>query len=383
MEPAIQALWLTLAHCPGPGPRAALCLLNHFGSLEAVFRADRVSLTTVLHGEGAIRADSIDSAAAAVLRGPDNAALAADLAWLAGEQHHLVTWGDPDYPPLLREIPDPPVVLYVQGQRQLLASPQIAIVGSRNPTPLGVQNAEAFAAALVQNGLTITSGLALGVDGAAHRGALEAGGTTLAVAGTGLDRVYPPRHRELAHAIAARGALVSEFPIGTPVRAGNFPVRNRLISGLSLGVLVVEAAQRSGSLITARLAAEQGREVFALPGSIHSPLARGCHALIRQGAKLVETAEHVLEELGPLAAVARQAASRPSPSLAPLERRLFDCLGYDPLHIDAIIEHSGLTADRVSSILLQLELRGLVLAGPGGYQRAHPERPGADERDSI
>jgi DNA processing protein len=261
----------------------------------------------------------------------------------------------------------------VQGDRALLARPQLAVVGSRNPTPVGRQNATAFARALAQAGLGITSGLALGIDTAAHQGALDAGGTTLAVAGTGLDRVYPPRNRALAHAIAARGALVSEFAVGAGPRAEHFPRRNRLISGMSLGVLVVEAALQSGSLITARLAGEQGREVFALPGSIHSPLARGCHALIRQGAKLVETAQHILEELGPLARAATTAAApdrRLVPGLAPLEAQLLECLGYEATHIDALIERSGLTPDAVSSILLALELRGVVLAGPAGYQRA-------------
>ncbi len=376
MSPAIQILWLTLAHLPGLGYRGRIMLVERFASIETLFAADRPSLHAAFEDESIFSVGHADPPVAidAILSGPKPATFAADLAWLTEEDHHLVTWSDSDYPPLLREIPDPPAVLYVNGQRESLNHPQLAIVGSRNPTPLGAQNASAFARSLVQSGLSITSGLALGIDAAAHRGALEAGGTTIAVAGTGLDRVYPARHRELAHTIAARGALVSEFPIGTPARAGNFPVRNRLISGLSLGVLVVEAAVQSGSLITARLAGEQGREVFALPGSIHSPLARGCHALIRQGAKLVETAVHILEELGPLAQIAqgqpRPVISTNAPALAPLERQLLDCLGYDPMHVDAVIDRSGLTADTVSSILLQLELRGLVLAGPSGYQRA-------------
>lgn len=373
MNPAIQLLWLTLAHVPGLGPRGRAALVKRFPSIEALFAADRAALETALHDSLASFSDRADpgAAIAAILRGPETRAFVPDLAWLAEERHHLISWGDADYPALLREIPDPPLVLYVHGERSALSQPQLAIVGSRNPTPLGAQNASAFARVLAQSGLAITSGLALGIDAAAHRGALEAEGKTIAVAGTGLDRVYPARHRDLAHRIAAEGALVSEFPIGTPARAEHFPVRNRLISGLSLGVLVVEAALKSGSLITARLAAEQGREVFALPGSIHSPLARGCHALIRQGAKLVETAEHVLEELGPLAQVTRQAVPQSeAPELALLEHRLFDCLGHDPMHMDALIDRSGLTADIVSSILLQLELRGLVLVGPGGYQRA-------------
>ncbi len=376
MNPATQTLWLTLARVPGLGPRGRIELLERCADIDALFAADRPTLKSSLSEITNLSAARTDAGAAidAVLRGPDAQSVAADLAWIAESGHHLLVWSDSDYPALLREIPDPPLVLYVHGDRALLARAQVAVVGSRNPTPLGAQNAAAFARALANVGLTITSGLALGIDAAAHRGALEAGGTTIAVAGTGLDRVYPARHRSLAHAIVEHGALVSEFPIGTPARAGNFPVRNRIISGLSLGVLVVEAALRSGSLITARLGDEQGREVFALPGSIHSPLARGCHALIRQGAKLVETAEHVLEELGPLAQLVQLASATETPStppvLAPLERQVIDCLSYDPTHVDTLIDRSGLTADIISSILLQLELRGLVLAGPGGYQRA-------------
>jgi DNA processing protein len=367
--------WLTLARLPGLGARARIALLERFGSIDELFAANRASLIAAFSDLERESVDRVDAAAAirALLREPDPRQVAPDLDWLAHEQRHLVTWLDADYPALLRQIPDPPLVLYVHGSRAALSLPQLAIVGSRNPTPLGRENAAAFARSLAERGLAITSGLALGIDAAAHRGALDAGGVTIAVCGTGLDRVYPPRNRELAHAIVARGALVSELPIGTPARPGNFPVRNRLISGLSLGVLVVEAALQSGSLITARLAGEQGREVFALPGSIHSPLARGCHALIRQGAKLVETAAHVLEELGPLAQVSLTTApiaAPAEPKLAPSERRLLDCLGHDPTHVDVLIDRSGLTADTVSSILLQLELRGLVLAGPGGYQRA-------------
>jgi DNA processing protein len=367
------SLWLTLARLPGLGPRARVVLLERFASIEAVFAASRATLAEIFTEETFAAAGRVDvqTAIAALMRGPDAQTVAPGIAWLAEPQRHLVTWGDPDYPPLLRQIADPPIVLYVHGRRELLVQPQLAIVGSRNPTALGRQTATAFARRLAGTGLAITSGLALGIDAAAHGGALEAGGVTIAVCGTGLDRVYPPRNRDLAHAIAAGGALVSELPIGTPVRPGNFPVRNRIISGLSLGVLVVEAALRSGSLITARLAAEQGREVFALPGSIHSPMARGCHALIRQGAKLVETATDILEELGALAQVSAIAAEAPAEtSLALTERQILDCLGYEPTRIDVLIERSGLTADTVSSILLQLELRGLVLNNAGRFQRA-------------
>lgn len=295
-----------------------------------------------------------------------------EIAWLAEPNHHLITLSDPRYPRLLREIADPPAALYVIGDPALLSATQLGIVGSRNPTPGGSETAYAFASYLTQSGLTITSGLAMGVDAAAHRGALEAGGNTIAVAGTGLDRVYPALHRELAHEIAARGALISEFPLGTPALAFNFPRRNRIISGLSLGVLVVEAALQSGSLITARLAAEQGREVFAIPGSIHNPLARGCHALIRQGAKLVETAADILEELGPIAQItipARQTdgVGNITSGLGVEAMTLLDCLGFDPTPVDSLIERSGLTPEAVSSMLLVLELQGHVVAAPGGH----------------
>jgi len=313
-------------------------------------------------------------AVAALQKGPDPAYLEVVRTWLAANrQHQLIVWTDDDYPALLREIPDPPVALYVVGERQWLTRPQLAIVGSRNPTPAGTEHARAFAGSLAQMGLVITSGLALGIDGAAHRGALDAGAATVAVCGTGLDRVYPARHRELAHAIAEHGALVSEFVLGSPPLPGHFPIRNRLISGLALGVLVVEAALESGSLITARLALEQGREVFAIPGSIHSPQSRGCHALIRQGAKLVENAADVLEELGALAGFASAAvaaAPRADVKLPTRALQLLDCLGHEPTTLDTLVERSGLTADAVSSMLVAFELDGLVAVMPGGrYQR--------------
>ena len=361
LPPSNLLLWLTLRRAPGVGARTQLGLLDHFGSIEKIFSASRGRLEKALVGNS--------EAISTILDGPDEAKLRPDLDWLAESGHHLLVWSDPDYPPLLREIPDPPVMLYIAGNRQLLSRPQLAIIGSRNPTPMGRENANAFARSLARAGLVVTSGMALGIDGAAHRGALESDGKTIAVTGTGLDRVYPARHRELAHEIVEHGALVSEFPLGTPPLPENFPVRNRIISGLSLGTLVVEAALQSGSLITARLAAEQGREVFAIPGSIHSPQARGCHALIRQGAKLVESAQDVLEELGPLASVTLQAARECStPALTPDSpmHTLLEHIGHDPVTIDALIERSGLTADAVSSMLLQMELNGLVSSCPGG-----------------
>jgi DNA processing protein len=302
--------------------------------------------------------------------------------WLAQPGHHLIAPDDTRYPVRLRQIENAPPALFVVGDPEVLAQPQLAIVGSRNPTPAGLDNAQAFAASLARAGLVITSGLALGIDAAAHQGALAAGGLTLAVCGTGLDRVYPARHRELAHAIARHGALVSEFPPGMPALAANFPRRNRLISGLSLGVLVVEAALQSGSLITARLAGAQGREVFAIPGSIHNPLARGCHRLLRDGAKLVESAQDVLEEIAPLLG----SAARPIPAAQPGRddaaaaavpgqpdpeyANLLQALGHEPARIDQLAERTGLTADALASMLLILELRGEVALVPGGaYQR--------------
>ena len=356
------SLWLALRRLPGVGHRTQLDLLEHFGSVENIFSAGAGLLEKALTGK--------PEAIRAILAGPDAPALQTELEWLREPGHHLITWADPGYPPLLREIPDPPLMFYVLGERALLSGPQLAVVGSRNPTPMGRENAHAFAKSLAAAGVTVTSGLALGIDGAAHRGALEAGGTTVAVAGTGLDRVYPARHRELAHEIVGHGgALVSEFPLGTPPLPENFPVRNRIISGLSLGTLVVEAALQSGSLITARLATEQGREVFAIPGSIHSPQARGCHALIRQGAKLVETAQDILEELGPLASLTRRATPENADAVRPLDpsmNALLEHIGHDPVTVDVLIERSGLTADAVSSMLLQMELNGLVSSCPGG-----------------
>ena len=269
------------------------------------------------------------------------------------------------------QLPDPPPLLYAHGNIELLCMPQLAMVGSRNPSSSGRQTATDFARHLGAAGLVITSGLALGIDAASHQGALDAGAGTIAVTGTGLDRVYPASHRELARSIAASGVLVSELPTGTPPLAENFPRRNRIISGLSLGTLVVEAAIRSGSLITARLAAEQGREVFAIPGSIHNPLARGCHRLIREGAKLVETASDVIDELGALAAACEPAAATAAQPDAPVELdqdylQLLEYMGFDEISIDRLVEQGQLTPAEVSSMLLQLEMGGFVAASHGG-----------------
>ena len=366
--------WLRIAAAPGLRPAALEALLAACGSGAA--------LVAAASSAGAMRAAGVDADAMPpeptrlALARPDPALLEAAAAWLAGAaDRRLVAWTDPCYPTLLREIPDPPAALFVAGRAEALAGLQLAIVGSRNPTPAGRENAREFARHLAGCGLTITSGLARGVDAAAHEGALAAGGWTVAVCGTGLDQVYPPAHAGLAAAIRERGALVSEFFPGTPPRRENFPRRNRLISGLALGVLVVEAGLRSGSLITARLAGEQGREVFAIPGSIHNPLARGCHRLLRQGARLVESGDDVLAELAPLAAAGLAAASpedavpesAPAPEeLDPEYRALLEACGYEPVTAEILVARTGLTAAEVSSMLLILELQGRLESGPGG-----------------
>ncbi len=362
MPPVADPAWLlALLRAPGIGPARFARLLDHFGSAAAVFAADGAELRSL----------ELPDAALDYLRRPDWRRVEQDLAWLGQPGNHLLRLDDPRYPLLLRQIPYPPPLLFVHGDPDCLRLPQLAIVGTRNPTPLGRETAQRFAAHLAEFGLVITSGLALGIDAAAHQGALAGGGRTIAVMGTSLDRVYPARNRDLAHAVAERGALISELAIGTPAMAENFPRRNRLISGLALGVLVVEAATQSGSLITARLANEQGREVFAIPGSIHNPLAKGCHALIRQGAKLVETAADILEELGALAAAAREPASRPAatPAAVALDeeyRQLLAAMGDEPVGIDLLVDRCGLTAEALSSMLLILELEGYVAAIPGG-----------------
>lgn len=341
-------------------------MLDYFDSAAGVFAASRSDW---------IQAGAPDTALN-YLSNPDWRLVEMDLTWLGQPDNHLLSLADSRYPLLLRQISYPPPVLFVHGDPDCLRMPQLAIVGSRNPTPLGRETAHLFAAHLSGAGMVVTSGLAFGIDAAAHEGALSGGGLTLAVMGTGLDRVYPAKHRDLAHAIAEHGALVSELSVGTPVTAENFPRRNRLISGLSLGVLVVEAAARSGSLITARLAVEQDREVFAIPGSIHNPLAKGCHALIRQGAKLVETAADILEELGSLAA----AVMTPMPGIAVKAgtldndyQQLLSSIGDAPASVDLLVERCELTAEVVSSMLLILELEGYVAAIPGGlYCRLKP-----------
>lgn len=371
--------WLTLILVPGLGPSGIGKLLGRFGGPQAICDAS----TTDLRALG-LKAPMIEA-----LRRPDARAISAAMSWSQHEDANILTLDDPRYPPLLGAITPAPPVLFVRGDVALLQEPQLAIVGSRNPTPGGVQTTHAFAAHLAALGLVITSGLASGIDAAAHSGALDRG-RTIAVLGTGPNRVYPAANRDLARRIAVEGALVSEFPPGVGPHASHFPRRNRTISGLSLGVLVTEAAPRSGSLITARHAAEQGREVFAIPGSIHNPLARGCHALIRDGAKLVDGVDQLLEELAPqlrdylpdadLASSPTPPARRPSvdssttrPEAASpgLEldadyRTLLECMGQDPVAPDELVERSGFTAQEVSSMLLLLELQGHVSCLPGG-----------------
>jgi len=352
--------WLRLTLIPGIGGENQRKLLRVFGLPEAVFSASHNDLRGVIG----------DRLALALLETDNVDLVKTACEWSTGENQHVVTIAESEYPQALLEIPDPPTLIYVRGHLELLNRPTLAMVGSRNPTPQGIQNAERFASALANAGLVIASGLALGIDAAAHRGALAADGGTVAFIGTGIDRIYPARNRELALEIGARGAIVSEFPIGTPVTAFNFPKRNRLISGLSRGVLVVEAAIESGSLITARLAGEQGREVFAIPGSIHSPQSRGCHKLIKQGAKLVETAQDVIEELCWGVANHVSVPTQEAVNVSPGQDDLLASMGFDPCGLDELASRSGLTADTLSVMLLHLELDGHIASLPGGrYQR--------------
>ncbi|WP_291011332.1 DNA-processing protein DprA [Hydrogenophaga sp.] len=359
MTPDELVAWLRLLGTPGVGPETARKLLAAFGPPEAVFEQSPVALSAVV-------GPKLQQALCVPSEGLDDT-VATTSAWLAsGANRHLLTLGDPRFPPELLQMVDPPLLLYVTGQIDALHHPRrLAVVGSRNPTPQGEQNARQFARALAEADVCIVSGLALGVDGAAHEGALAGGAPTIAVVGTGLDRVYPKRHLELAHRIAAQGAIVSEYPLGTPPLPANFPQRNRLIAGLSQGTLVVEAAIQSGSLITARLAAEQGREVFAIPGSIHAPQSRGCHALIRQGAKLVESAQDILEDLR----ITSPGASPGDDFIAPSPtdpEGLLSVMGFDPVSFDALQARTGLDTATLQARLLELELEGAIGRLPGG-----------------
>jgi DNA processing protein len=375
--PAAARAWLTLLRAPALGGVRIRNLLERFGSAEAALAA----------GPAGWRSAGLTEASISWLRKGDAAALDADLAWLQGDNTCLLTCADDDFPPLLAQTPNAPAALFLVGSSDALWHAQVGIVGSRNPTSGGRDNARSFTASLADAGLAITSGLAEGVDAVAHQTALERKAVTVAVMGTGPDRIYPAAHRELAHAIVAGGgALVSEFPPGTGAQREHFPRRNRIIAGLSLGVLVIEAGLRSGALITARLASEAGREVFALPGSIHNPMARGCHRLIRDGAALVESSKEVLDALAPaardlgtllrarLGSTSDLAGAGGLPAAAgtpvdPDQQRLWQALGHDPVGIDTLVERTGLTVEALSSMLLVMELDGRVAASHGRYAR--------------
>ena len=357
--------WLKLALAPSLQSASVAKLLNDYGSATEICTASAAIL----------RAAGLSKLCIAAIQSPDQQQMATTLEWLAADNHHLIHWQNDHYPELLRNTDQGPTCLFVSGDPELLGLPQIAIVGSRNATPAGLEIAQHFAAHLASCGLLVTSGLALGIDAAAHSGAIDGGGLTLAVLGTGPDIVYPQANAPLAARIEHYGALVSEFAPGTAVRRHRFPQRNRIIAGLSLGTLVVEAGVQSGSLITARLAAEFGREVFAIPGSIHNPVSKGCHRLIRQGAKLVEQAADIIEEIGEIVTsmiqLSQSEIEKPSvpetlSAIDPEHAKLLHYISYDPVSIDTLIRRSGLTAEELSSMLLILELQGRVQALSGG-----------------
>ena len=370
------ARWLSLSFIEGLGGQTLCQLLREFGSPANIYQAPNSLLRKLVS----------ETIANKISQGLDLVAVQASLDWLQEDGNHIITLADSNYPQLLLEISNPPPIIYAKGHVHWLNHPSIAMVGSRSATPQGEKNAEDFATNLANFGLCVVSGLALGIDGAAHRGALKASaehcGATIAVVGTGLDIVYPAKHRDLAHKIVQRGLIVSEFALGTPSRPQNFPRRNRIISGLSLGCLVVEANIQSGSLITAKLAAEQGREVFAIPGSIHSPVAKGCHLLIKQGAKLVESMQDVLDEL-PIDLTAFKQADRQLASQTDTQSDshldsqsasessdLLTAMGHDPINMDTLIHLTRLSTDKLSAMLMMLELEGKVATVSGGqYQR--------------
>jgi DNA processing protein len=359
-----RADWLTLHRAPAVGARLFQRLLERFGSPSNALQAQPELL----------RAMGAKDATLNWLSNPDQALIEADLAWLSSPQNHILRIHSEEYPSLLYQLSDPPPLIFACGNPNLLHLPQLAIVGTRNPSTSGTNTARHFAHHLAENGIVITSGLALGIDTAAHTGALEGKGKTIAVLGTGVDRIYPAANRTLAHRIVEQGGiLISEFPLGSPPLASNFPRRNRILSGLSLGVLVVEAAIKSGSLITARLANEQGKEVFAIPGSIHNSQTKGCHHLIKNGAKLVETTFDIVEELTPALALLKQEAepntevNENTPSkLEQTYQDLLTAMGFDPISIDQLVQISPFNVAELSSMLLLLELEGHVSSIPGG-----------------
>ncbi len=348
------ASWLALSQIPGLGNEGSRRLLQAFGSPDAILSTPALTLKQFVR----------PVVANAIVNHCADDILASVSSWLEDPLNHIVTLADTDFPQALLNIPDPPLLVYVKGRLDLLNHSSLAVVGSRSATVQGLRNAEVFSQAISEADLCVVSGMAHGIDSAAHLGGLRGIGSSIAVVGTGLDKVYPSANRDLAHKLAQEGALISEFPLGTPPLAHNFPRRNRIISGLSMGCLVVEATLQSGSLITARMALEQGRDVFAIPGSIHQPQSKGCHALIKQGAKLVENPRDILDELGWYSTVANAASRLQS------EHPVFAFLGFDPLDIDSLSQRSGLTIAALSAILLQLELDGRVTMLAGGmYQR--------------
>ncbi len=362
------ASWLRLEQTSGVGPDSARKLLAAFGMPENIFTAKLSALQQVVPQR---------IAHALLAPPPENvrALIEATHGWAAQAGNHVLTLADTDYPPALLEISDPPILLYAKGRLDLLSRPALAMVGSRNATVQGITNAEKFSEALSLAGLSIVSGMALGIDAAAHRGALLAAkqaphaGSTIAVIGTGADIVYPARNRTLAHQIAETGCILSEYPLGMPAIASNFPRRNRIISGLARGVLVVEAALQSGSLITACMAAEQGRDMFAIPGSIHSPLSKGCHQLIKQGAKLVETAQDILEELQYASPAANAASKSAAPALDAQARQILQALGFDPVDADTLAARCQLDMATLHAQLLLLELSDQLEILPGALYR--------------
>lgn len=356
------APWLRLMQTPGVGTETARKLLAAFGMPENIFSASMAALREVVSERVAHALGLPPSEETAAL-------IDKTLAWAAHPGNRVLTLADPDYPRALLDIADPPILLYIKGRIELLCRPAIAVVGSRNATAQGMVNAEKFTEALSQAGLTIISGMALGIDAAAHQGGLRGTGATVAVIGTGADIIYPSRHRELAHWIANEGCLVSEYALGTRAMAANFPRRNRIISGLAQGVLVIEAAAQSGSLITARMAAEQGRDVFAIPGSIHSPLSKGCHLLIKQGAKLVESAQDILEEIRPERYHAAPSACSAPVAPTPADPPLLSAMGFDPVAPDILAERCAMDIAQVHAELLALEFENLVEMLPGGMVR--------------
>jgi DNA processing protein len=362
------AAWIRLEQTSGVGLETARKLLAAFGLPENIFDASFSALQKVVP-------ERIAHALIAPVSDQTRALIEKTSTWAEQSGNHVITLADTGYPKTLLDIADPPLILYIKGRLDLLSKFSLAVVGSRNATAQGVSNAEKFAEALSRAGLTIVSGMALGIDTAAHQGGLRAGhdgnaGSTIAVIGTGADIVYPARNRALAHQIADAGCILSEYPLGMPAIAANFPRRNRIISGLAQGVLVVEAAAQSGSLITARMALEQGRDVFAIPGSIHSPLSKGCHQLIKQGAKLVESAQDILEELGhyKIEQPATMVAARPG-SKDPVTEKLLAVMGFDPVDLNLLAERSGLDVAALNARLLTLELDGLIEMLPGGIYR--------------